>query len=273
MTCDKHRHRLGEYLTEALDDAERSALERHLSDCSGCAAELGELRELEDVLTGMSAPADFAAPPSRRSRAWWMALAAAAVVGLAVGGWALFGRPDSPEIVRGSLRTEQTLLQAGDAVPYGEPLVVGDATVATRLAKGSTLEAHPSSELELLDAQSVRVRRGRVFFHVAPEHGRFRVHTPQGHVDAVGTTFTVDVNPAPRDRFGLPLVSVRVASGALVFVDHRDQSSRLTSESQGIAWEGGLLVKSIPTPTPDHLDRPDLQPVRRTHKTPKPDGK
>lgn len=95
---------LSAYLDDALDSAEREALERHLATCDACQAELADLRRVREMLRALPAPtvprsftlptAPAPARPDRRSGApsrapawtraaqWLGGIAAAVGVGL-----------------------------------------------------------------------------------------------------------------------------------------------------------------------------------------------
>lgn len=60
MTSDIHAL-VGPYAVDAVDDLERAAFERHLSECEDCAAEVAELREAGALL----AATQETAPPER----------------------------------------------------------------------------------------------------------------------------------------------------------------------------------------------------------------
>ncbi len=155
----------GAYAVDALDDIERAQFERHLADCSSCSAEVLELRETAAVLTedSMAQPpaalrdrvlAEIATvrplPPRvaetsvntetaassravehrapRRTRWTSLAVAAAAVVTLGVGGTVVWNQVNDESTQRTISATDQ-VLQAPDA--ESATVKVGDGAEAT----------------------------------------------------------------------------------------------------------------------------------------------
>jgi predicted anti-sigma-YlaC factor YlaD len=109
--CGDIRHALGVYVVGAIDPAERSVVDAHLSRCLGCREELAGLAGLPALLGRVSladaerlalgdeeleeAPAELLAAllgqvAARRARRWRVAAAAAAAI-IAVGGGGLVG--------------------------------------------------------------------------------------------------------------------------------------------------------------------------------------
>ncbi len=142
---------VGAYAVDALDDLERAAFERHLSECPACRAEVDGLREAASVIGGSVAqdpptelrdrvPADIAtvrplpphtappaAPPSRRLRPALAAAAAVAVI--AVGGGVIVAEPWADDSSQQQLTAAEQVRAADDAETYQRTL--DDGAVAT----------------------------------------------------------------------------------------------------------------------------------------------
>jgi anti-sigma factor RsiW len=118
--------KLAAYFDGELPEAEAGAVEAHVRSCQACAGELAELRELQELTSSMAAPqvsseewlanwsaivariAPSQAPAARGAGRVWEALrrfrlalapaAAAALVALAVGLWALRSPETAPPV-------------------------------------------------------------------------------------------------------------------------------------------------------------------------------
>ncbi len=83
------------YALGALSEAERAAVDRHVTGCAGCARKLGEAEEVLLALEGQYEPVQ--PPPALDARmkfarsssplGWWVAIAAAFVIGLLPSAW------------------------------------------------------------------------------------------------------------------------------------------------------------------------------------------
>ena len=131
----------GAYAVDALDDLERAAFVRHLSECADCRAEVASLREtaallasaeateppaglrarvLADIRTVRPLPPDVAAaaPPRRRRTASLLIVAAAAVVIVGAGAvvWQQpWQDPTVAESVLGASDAQSTTVEVGEA--------------------------------------------------------------------------------------------------------------------------------------------------------------
>lgn len=127
----------GAYVTDALDDVERAAFERHLQQCEVCGAEVASLRDAtaqisdsvavpppaalrERVLAQVAVtrplpPTVRTTPvePARRRTPRWAMLAAAAAVVAAVGGGVAVSQPWQDD--SGRLTATEQVVQASDA--------------------------------------------------------------------------------------------------------------------------------------------------------------
>ena len=149
MTCD-FRHSGGSYVLGALSPTERSAYERHLADCPGCAATVRDLAGLPGLLARVDPsvlepdagiePEPEALLPAladavrreRRARTWRTAAAsaAAAAVTVGLGSWALTAAGDDPTPV-----AEPAPSGATPSVPPGqEMLPLGSTPIRANLA-------------------------------------------------------------------------------------------------------------------------------------------
>ncbi|HCT78204.1 MAG TPA: anti-sigma factor [Micromonosporaceae bacterium] len=113
--CDKEI--LSLYAFEALSAPEREPVQRHLSSCAACRAELAELEEVTNMLGELPPEALLHGPPAggdlvlqrtlrtmraeesgmQRRRALVRVAAAAAVIGVALAGGVVFGRTTAPQ--------------------------------------------------------------------------------------------------------------------------------------------------------------------------------
>lgn len=128
--CRQYQERFSEYLDDALDDADREALEAHLESCERCRAELAALRRVVDAvreLPVLRAPETFAAGVREQLAArertterrlvrliWARVLPVAAMFLLVVGATFLVSRnglfkPDAEEPMRMAMQQEEQL--------------------------------------------------------------------------------------------------------------------------------------------------------------------
>ncbi|OYO01551.1 anti-sigma factor [Enemella evansiae] len=133
---------LGGYLLDALTDVERQQFERHLASCPDCRAEVGELRESLAEVSRVTATAPPPAlreqvlarareirplPPNEPVRVtarrspwgWRVVAAAAALVAVIAGGWAINQQLDARQqagVRAAEAQREADLLTAPDAV-------------------------------------------------------------------------------------------------------------------------------------------------------------
>jgi ferric-dicitrate binding protein FerR (iron transport regulator) len=101
--------------------------------------------------------------------------------------------------------------------------VVGDAPATIRLTDGSRAEFNPRSKAALRDKdgdnrQVIELTQGGGRFAVARGNGKFRVETHVGTVTALGTEFTVNLQPWPKPKQAMPeglRLAVSVTSGTV----------------------------------------------------------
>jgi ferric-dicitrate binding protein FerR (iron transport regulator) len=167
----------------------------------------------------------------RRVVVWVTATAAA--VALTVGAvlWFASGRKQLPasEVLAGRVSVGGGTVERVPAGAWFE--VAGDTAAVIRLADGSRAELEPASEAALHGRvgevrEVVELSRGGGAFQVAHGGGLFRVETPAGTVTALGTAFSVRLQPRRELKTGTkrkPALAVAVTEGS-VRVDADGQS-------------------------------------------------
>ena len=106
-------------------------------------------------------------------------------------------------------------------VPSGSRIeVLSDSDAVIRLADGSVAEFAPSSRAVIRGRrdqvrQVIELEHGRGDFQVKQAEGTFRVDTPVGSVTALGTEFSVELQP---ESMGATVVNNPVAMGLVVAV-------------------------------------------------------
>ena len=196
--CVEFRPGFRDYIEGRLADNRRLLMEDHLSRCTHCRAQLGEMKGERKVV----------AMPQRRAGKWgrWSAWAAAAAVLVA----ALYlgrGRidtllaPGGPtatvDSVSGVLyRLPDGILQAGAVIGEGEVVRTGPGDRAVlRLADGSRVDVNERSELFVNAAwsgETVHLQRGDIIVQAAKQRrGRLRVQTRDSVASVKGTVFAV----------------------------------------------------------------------------------
>jgi hypothetical protein len=100
----------------------------------------------------------------------------------------------------------------GDGFPTGPiRLVSGQAQIT--FASGAIVTLHAPAELEVISAERVFLRHGRITPFVPPEAHGFTVVSPSGEVVDLGTEFTVGVDAAGRTEVFVIDGEVDVATG------------------------------------------------------------
>ena len=140
MSCDEIRSLLGSWYDGEVEPELASRVSRHLSSCHDCSARIAQW-SLVDELLGLEIPepdlAGNVLEAIRRERSpvvpWWVRIASAAVVSLALGSLAGFyttnaaGRTPAPS-------TEVLTLDALDA-SFGPEAMAGIDQIAVRLSQ------------------------------------------------------------------------------------------------------------------------------------------
>lgn len=86
------------------------------------------------------------------------------------------------------------------------------------LENGAQLSIAPLSRVTIVNANTVHVDRGKVYFDIPPQHDKFYIEMPYGNVEVLGTAFVVEVD-AQSNKVAVTRGAVRVTqmrSGAFV---------------------------------------------------------
>lgn len=229
MNCDTVHEKLG-----AFADGERpvdSEAALHLASCPDCRAALEALRAAHAELGAAFAPlrarrlsleervaaAARAAGGGRMSPARRiLPLAAAAAAGFLIGA-AVFGPwrpPGGGEAVArrgvatGAVEAMPPRSGAWSPLAEGEPIAPGtrvrtapESKCSLLAADGSEVRLDAASEIRAESARAFELASGRIFTIVAKRIGapeRFTVSTPEGTIEAVGTSLDIHrIEPAP----------------------------------------------------------------------------
>lgn len=148
----------------------------------------------------------------------------------------------------------------GNHVASG-PLRLANGSAQVTFASGAIVALHAPVEIEILAADRVFLRSGRITPYVPPSAHGFTVVSPSGEIIDLGTEFTVGVDARGRTDVFVIDGEVDVASGHPRA--HHDARLRLT---QGF---GSRLVAAKPEPVPtqeplviDHFDGGEPGPLR-----------
>jgi len=217
MDMQSFHDRLDSYLSGTATPAEVAELERALQADAGLRRALVDRVlldiHLHKVLAGMAAVAPVKTAPRFFRRATIGTLAAAILLGIGLGLFGLFGRKSAPqapeelapaapvnEVVSGKIKIEGTTVEQLPQEKWFE--VAGDAPAVLRLQDGSGVELTPATKARLHGAQgkrqAVELGQGTGKFKVTSGAGTFRVETGLGNVTALGTEFSVKLEPRGR---------------------------------------------------------------------------
>ena len=148
----------------------------------------------------------------------------------------------------------------GNHVASG-PLRLAEGSAQITFASGAIVAVHAPTEIEILSADRVFLRSGRITPYVPPSAHGFTVVSPSGEIIDLGTEFTVGVDATGRTDVFVIDGEVDVASGHTRV--HHDAPLRMT---QGF---GSRLVaaESQPAPTQepivvDHFGGGEPEPLR-----------
>ncbi|QQQ74671.1 zf-HC2 domain-containing protein [Saccharothrix sp. 6-C] len=170
MTADHDPQLLGAYVLGALDEREARAVEDHVASCPGCAAELAELRAVEEAMGDVPPEALLDGPPEGgdlllrralrqvrserggrlRRRRVGLGLVAAAVAAVVLGGGFAVGRSTAPDV--GAVQQTTTV----PAPPAGTK--VGSATDPDTGAR-MTVQVRPAAGWVRVNASVAGVER------------------------------------------------------------------------------------------------------------------
>jgi hypothetical protein len=224
------------YLRGEVSPSRALLLEDHVRECVACRKALREARAPRPVSVRT-----LPVPAAKPRTAWWAA-AAAAVIALALGAYALRDRLVPPALaangtiqsIDGSLyRVDGGAVRAvavGETVRRGERIRAGrDSGAVVRLADGSQVEMRERSELALSregDGVAVDLAMGSVLVQAAPQgRGHLYVRSDDCLVAVRGTIFTVSS--------GLKGSRVSVVEGQ-VDVRYGDEAVRLDPGQQAV---------------------------------------
>jgi hypothetical protein len=212
MSCDDSRILLGEYLTGALLPDERATVRLHLEACRACSQELEELRMLDRELQDL-APVRR---PGRRFAGWAGAAgAAAAILVLSLVGVRLLV-PTPCRVGDGELVSANGGRGRGETVPYGVSFS-SPRGAALELPDGSFVESGAEARFTLVAPRTFRLDGGDAYFDVRRNGDPFRVLTPAGEVEVLGTRFVVRIGESTMKKTAAGVaVGVMVLSGAVL---------------------------------------------------------
>jgi len=150
----------------------------------------------------------------------------------------------------------------GNHVASG-PLRLAEGSAQITFASGAIVAVHAPTEIEILSADRIFLRSGRITPYVPPSAHGFTVVSPSGEIIDLGTEFTVGVDAAGRTDVFVIDGEVDVASGHTRA--RHDAPLRMT---QGF---GSRLAAAEPTPVPtqepiviDHFGGGESDPLRWT---------
>lgn len=211
----------------------------------------------------------------RPARRWWPAIAAAAVVGIALGAagvalepWAKPGatvgqlaRTQAPGVERiRSLLPDEPVLE-GAQLRAGQDFAVRGASLVS-LPAGGNLRIAPNTKFDVLAANSIRLNSGEMYVDIprGAQTDGFTVITDAGEFRHVGTQFAlaiVDGGTRLRVREGRVQWSATggdatVDGGTELFIDREHKVTRRDIEPIGTEW---AWTESL-APAIDIEDRP-----------------
>jgi hypothetical protein len=194
-------------VTGLLSPSEEEDLSRHLADCEGCRGESARLKKLVAVL-GAFPEEDWSEAPRKVGvrGSFWMPIAAAILmaVGITVAAPWMGTRPRlEGEFARG---TDGTWTAAG-------------ASSAVEIA-GHRCVCRKDTRIRLAGPKELVLEEGRL--DVSGIGREFRVGTPLGPVDVLGTDFVVEVKTVKKGSIaGGVVVGILVSSGVVSYADLR----------------------------------------------------
>ena len=159
---------------------------------------------------------------------------------------ALAGPAWSRVAVAGKIQAPRAL-EVGDDVRLGSELATAEESrAAIRLASGHSVRLDESTQIRLLDRDSLALDRGAIYVDSGFEAGAARaldVHTPLGVIEEVGTQFEV--------RLEHDSVRVRLREGAVIL--HRDEQAhemQVGTELE-MAADGSVIRRAISAHGPE----------------------
>jgi hypothetical protein len=219
MDCERYRDGMARRVTGLLAASEEEDLSRHLADCAGCRGESARLMKLVAVLGAIPEEDWSEAPRKVRPRgAVWMPLAAAVLVavGVSVAAPFLGARPRlEGDFVRGSDGTWSA----------------ANASAAVEMA-GHRCVCRKDTRIRLVGPKELFLEEGRL--DVSGSGREFRIGTPLGPVQVVGTDFVVEVKTVKKGSIaGGVIVGILVSSGVVSYADLRLERGQAAIEETG----------------------------------------
>ncbi len=207
MDCERCRDGMARRVTGLLSPSEEEELSRHLADCEGCRGESARLKKLVAVLSAFPEEDWSEAPRKVRVRGpLWMPIAAAVLmaVGMTIAAPLMGPRP----------RLEGEFTRGADGT-----WTAGGASSAVEIA-GHRCVCRRDTRIRLAGPKELVLEEGRL--EVSGSGREFRVGTPLGPVDVLGTDFVVEVKTVKKGSIaGGVVVGILVSSGVVSYADLR----------------------------------------------------
>jgi hypothetical protein len=205
MDCERVRDGMALRVTGPLSPSEEEGVSRHLAECAACRAESVRLKRLVSVLQAVPEE-EWSRPPRTAKPRKSLGMAVAAGVLFALG--ASLAAP----------RWGERPTLEGDFVQDGVTWTASTSTSAVDLA-GHRCVCRKSTRIRIAGPKDLEIESGRL--DVSGEGGKFRIGTPLGRVEVLGTDFSVEVMPVKKSAVGGFLVGVFVTSGVVSYGDLR----------------------------------------------------
>lgn len=205
MDCERVRDGMALRVTGPLSPSEEEGVSRHLAECAACRVESARLKRLVSVLQAVPEE-EWSRPPKTATPKKSFGMAVAAGVLFAIG--ASLAAP----------RWGERPALEGDFVQDGATWTASTSSSAVALA-GHRCVCRKGTRIRIAGPKELELESGRV--EVSGEGGKFRIGTPLGRVDVLGTEFSVEVMPVKKSAVGGFLVGVFVTSGVVSYGDLR----------------------------------------------------
>ncbi|NIA16393.1 MAG: hypothetical protein GWP08_20220 [Nitrospiraceae bacterium] len=287
-SCTQVETMLQAWIDEELGHAERVILEQHLAECTSCRSiarkqqrstallfeTFGEHRLRHDLRRHIQNHLPEMAPSritmksnSSRAKVPLLAPALAAAVVLMLAGVLYVQWPEEPSpggalgVVtyseggpthRARESAEATTASLKTYVKAGERYETGpDARLMLTLRGPTRVKIAENTSLRIVDDREVQLEAGRIWLHVSPSERRFRVDTPIGEVDVLGTTLDVEVEGEQtvvtvrkgtvRVENGRATVEVARDEQVVLKNDEAELTPRTVIASQEMRWADAIL--------------------------------
>ncbi|RPH47084.1 MAG: hypothetical protein EHM91_06515, partial [Planctomycetota bacterium] len=232
MDCERYRDGMARRVTGLLSASEEEELSRHLAACEGCRGESARLKKLVAVL-GAFPEEDWSEAPRKAPvrRSLWMPLAAAILlaIGVSVAAPLLGARP----------RLQGDFVRGSDGI-----WSASDGSVAVEIA-GHRCVCRKDTRLRLEGPKQLFLEEGRL--DVSGSGREFRIGTPLGPIDVLGTDFVVEVKAVKKGSIaGGVVVGILVSSGVVSHADLRIE------RGQAAVAETGKPARRVDSRALDH---------------------